>query len=134
MKNFTFSACCAIVCALIGCAEPIPVHTRAEIVQNLGKKISVVGTYDVGVNGEHVSNDQIDVSLDLPDDILGFGRPPITTGSQVRASGTVERGVMMHGMYMDEDTLSHMRGRSGAPGSPGFVLRDAKISVLHAGG
>lgn len=125
------STCLLVSLFLVtGCAQPTLVHTRAELVQNLGKKIAVEGTYQVTEAGEHVRAGDVDVALDSPQDILGFGRPPLTNGSQVRASGTVERGAMALGVFIDEQTLALSRGRAENPIVPGFVLRDAKVQEL----
>ena len=116
-----------------GCAAPITVHTREEIVQHLGQKVSVEGVYEVGKGGEAVRSKDIEVSLDIVPDFLGFGRPPLTNGLPVRASGTVERGAMSLGIFIDAETIAANRGRSEQPLVPGFVLRDAKVEMLsHA--
>ena len=118
----------AIFCA--GCAQPPLVHTREELVKNIGNKVSVEGIYQVGELGEAVKAADLEVALDLPQDILGFGRPPLTTGTTVRASGIVERGAMSFGVFIDEATLSVSRGRAEHPLLPGFVLREARVSEL----
>ena len=115
-----------------GCAQPPLVHTREELVRNLGQKVSVEGVYQVGETGEHVKAGEIDVALDLPQDILAFGRPPLTTGTMVRASGRVERGAMSLGVFLDEQTLAGSRGRAEHPIVPGFVLRDASVKELKS--
>ncbi len=124
LRGFLF-----VLIPLAGCAEPVLVHTRQELVQHLGQKVAVEGVYEIGSNGEYVRSDDIEVGLDVNPDVLGFGRPPLTNGLPVRASGTVERGAMSLGIFIDADTLAASRGRADHPLVPGFVLRDAKIAM-----
>jgi hypothetical protein len=112
---------------LIGCAEPPLVHTRAELAGSLGQKVAVEGVYQIGESGEQVRLGDVDVALDMPQDYFGFGRPPLSTGSYVRARGVVQRGTMSLGVFIDEETLAGGRNRSIVPG---FVLRDAKVDKL----
>jgi hypothetical protein len=124
------SSCLLATMILVaGCAQPTLVHTRAELARSLGRKVAVEGVYEVGETGERVRSGDIDVALDMPQDILGFGRPPLSNGSFVRASGVVERGAMSLGVFIDADTLAAGRDQSI---SPGFVLRDAKVDKLKS--
>lgn len=118
-----------ILVLLAGCAEPVLVHTRQELIQHLGQKVAVEGLYEIGTNGEIVRSNDIEVSLDVNPDVLGFGRPPLTNGLPVRASGTVARGAMSLGIFIDADIISASRGRADHPLVPGFVLRDAKVAM-----
>jgi hypothetical protein len=117
---------------LTGCAAPVPVSTRAELVRNLGHKVVMDGTYEVNGNGEHVRRNDADVALDISPDILGFGRSPLNPGDHVKAYGTLERGAMSLGVFIDEQMLSASRGSGEPPIAPGFVLRDAKVEQVKA--
>jgi hypothetical protein len=121
-----------IFSTLTGCATPTPVSTRAELVQNLGHKVVVDGIYEVGGNGEHVRRNDADVALDIAPDILGFGRAPLNPGDHVKAVGTLERGAMSLGVFIDEQMLAASRGRGEPPLAPGFVLRDAKVEQINS--
>jgi len=127
VRVLRWSPCLLVAVFLIGCAQPPLVHTRAELARSLGQKVAVEGVYEIGETGERVRSGDIDVALDMPQDILGFGRPPLSTGSFVRARGVVERGAMSLGVFIDEETLAGNRNRSIVPG---FVLRDAKVDKL----
>ena len=94
LRHFLF-----VLIPLAGCAQPVLVHTRQELVQHLGQKVAVEGVYEIGNNGEYVRSDDIEVGLDVNPDVFGFGRPPMTNGLPVRASGTVERGAMSMGIF-----------------------------------
>ena len=122
-----WSPCLLVAVSLMGCAEPPLVRTRAELARSLGQKVAVEGVYEIGETGERVRSGDIDVALDMPQDILGFGRPPLSTGSFVRVRGVVERGAMSLGVFIDEQTLAGNRNRSIVPG---FVIRDAKVDKL----
>jgi hypothetical protein len=114
----------------LACSAPL-VHSRAELVHNLGKRVTVEGTYGVDEAGEHVRSGDLDVMLDAPPELLGWGRDSPPAGAQVRASGRVERGAMAMGVFIDEPTLSLRRGSADHPLVPGFVLRDAKLERLE---
>jgi hypothetical protein len=107
------------------------VHSRDELSRNIGKRVTVEGTYGVDEAGEHVRSGDLDVMLDVPPEVFGWGRGSSPDGAQVRASGRVERGAMVMGVFNDESTLSLRRGSIERPVAPGFVLRDAKVERLE---
>ena len=124
-----WSPCLLAAVFLIGCAEPPLVHTREELTRSLGQKVAIEGVYQIGETGERVRQDDVDVALDMPQDFFGMGRPPLNTGSYVRARGVVQRGAMSLGVFIDEETLAANGNRSIIPG---FVLRDAKVDKLKS--
>jgi hypothetical protein len=114
----------------LACSAPL-IHSRAELAKSLGKRVTVEGTYGVDETGEHVRSGDLDVMLDVPPELLGWGRDSPPAGAQVRASGRVERGAMAMGVFIDEPTLNLRRGSAEHPLVPGFVLRDAKLERLE---
>ena len=114
-----------------GCTEPIHVHSADELQQNLGKKISFDGIYDVDINGEYVRMDHgPNIMLDELPDILGFGKSPTSNGSTVHAHGILGRGAMVNGMFMEEGLIPYRSGSPENPVVPGFVLHDAKLDII----
>ena len=110
------------------------VHSKDELVKNLGNKVALEGTYEVRETGEHVHANDFDVMLDIPGEFFNWGKAGAPEGSRVRASGVVARGAMSLGVYIDEQTLSLRRGSAERPLVSGFVLRDAKVQRLDVPG
>ena len=127
----SFSSCLFILFSFTGCGGPPMMRTRQDLVRNLGNKVAVEGVYEMGQNGEHLRRGDIDVQLDVPPDLLGFGQVGPSEGSPIRAVGVVARGAMSLGVFIDEQTLSRQRGNSANPLAPGFVLRQAQVEILH---
>ena len=48
----------------------------------------------------------------------------------MHAYGTVFRGAMVNGMYMEEGLIAFRSGSPEHPVIPGFVLHDAKLDIV----
>src|SRR5213082_2613079 len=94
-----------LLCLASGCATPKAVKTEDELSRSVGSEVSLEGRYDVGRAGETLDTGAFTVQLDRS----GGGTPPV--GATIRATGTVARGAMSLGVFIDELSLRSMRSQ-----------------------
>jgi hypothetical protein len=111
-----------------GCATPKAVKTEDELSRNVGNEVSLEGRYDVGRAGETLDTGAFTVQLDRS----GGATPPV--GAVIRATGTVARGAMSLGVFIDELSLRSMRSQKEVEARnvppTGFVLRKASLEII----
>lgn len=128
MRFLALACLAASLSALVGCETPIGVRTEDELVRTVGQKVTVSGRYELGRAGETLDAGTFRLALDRE----GGGLPPV--GSEVRATGVVQRGAMSLGVFINEVSLRAMRNQPNASNVPEtvYVLRHAKLDLIDA--